>query len=70
MYLKYRLLDIDLILLVGCLNLWMVERRRENFGLGFKNFRLCFDDLFDDHLGSYRIVLLLEFLIVNWGHWD
>jgi len=58
-YLKYRLVDIDLIYLIGNLNLWVVERRWENFGLGFKNFRLSFDNLFNDRLGSYWEFLLL-----------
>jgi hypothetical protein len=30
-YLKYRLVDINLIYLIGNLNLWVVERRWENF---------------------------------------
>jgi hypothetical protein len=45
------MLDFDLIALIrGYLSLCGVDRRWENFGLGFKNFRLSFDDLFDDHL--------------------
>jgi hypothetical protein len=68
LYLKYRLLDVDLILLVGYLNLCVVEIRRENFGLGFKNFRLPNDKFFDDHLGSYWIFLLFYLLLEDCNH--
>ena len=55
---------------MGYLNLWGVDRRWETFGLGFKNFRLSFDEPFEDHLGSHLIVLLLEFLVLSWCHRD
>ena len=70
-FLEYRLLDFDLIALIGgYLNLRGVDRRWKYFGLGFKNFRLSFDDLFYDHLGSHLIVLLLELLVLYWCHRD
>ena len=65
-FLEYRLLDFDLIALIGgYLNLWGVDRRWKYFGLGFKNFRLSFDDLFDYHLGGYGVVPVFYFFVVN-----
>ena len=60
------MLDFDLIALIrGYLNLCGVDRRWENFGLGFKNFRLSFDDLFDDQLRGYGIAPIICFFVVN-----
>ena len=61
---KYRLVEIDFISLIGHLNLWMLDKgSRKNSGLGFNNFRLCFDYLLNDDQRSCWVLLLLHNLL-------